>query len=133
MTRIQLSVTVSGTEAGELAGPYCRYNAEAKATKFEPRDDGQVLVTLWGGRQFLTGQVPAFRLEYEGGMDSYMRSIDVFGLVPDRPWLFEAWHPERSEIHTYAFAKVIGLTDQATGETVDGARLCALMGGRMQR
>lgn len=112
-------------------GRYSRYNARAKCTTYTPYGDAQVLVTLWGGRSFLTGAEPNIEMEYAGFMGSYKRDIDILKACPDRPWLFEAWYPTTQEIHTYAFHKVISITDRTTGVTIDGKELCRRLGGTM--
>lgn len=112
-----------------IAGSYSQYNARAKATLFKPADDGMIEATLWGGRRLLIGATPAFSLEYQGAIDSYIRDIDLLDVCTDRPWLFEAWYHFDKTLHTYAFHKVVSLTEIATGQSVTGDELRKLMNG----
>ncbi|WP_091999977.1 hypothetical protein [Polaromonas sp. OV174] len=114
-----------------IAGTYSQYNARAKATVFNPAPDGMVEVTLWGGRRLHVGSDPAFSMEYQGGMGSYTRDIDILDTCSDRPWLFEAWCHSFGELHTYSFHKVATLTELATGQSITGEKLQQLLGGAL--
>lgn len=112
-----------------VAGTYSQYNARAKATLFKPSPGETTTLTLWGGRRLLVNNAPAFEIEYVGAVGTYKRSIDVLDICQERPWLFEAWCHSISELHTYAFHKVVKITEVGTGKSITGEEMRELFGG----
>lgn len=89
--------------------------------------DGSRLHTMADGRK-LQEDGPAFRMTYTSSIPgaTYTRDIAIFDIGPE-PHLFDAWCYVYNALRTYAFSKVITLTEIATGETVTGEQLRKLM------
>lgn len=91
--------------------------------------DGSRFHVMADGRK-LQEDGPDFRLVYQSVFQgsTYTRDIAIFGLGAE-PHLFNAWCYTYNAERSYAFSKVVSLTEIATGETVTGAQLRKIMGG----
>lgn len=75
---------------------------------------------------------PYFRMVYKSSIAipeaTYTRDIAIIGGGAE-PHLFDAWCYVYNALRSYAYSKVVSLTEIATGETVTGEQLRKLMHG----
>lgn len=96
-------------------------------------EDGTKRHTMADGRVFEEAG-PSYLLTYQSFMpdSTYTREISIFGLSPDNKHLFEGWCYVYNALRTYAFDKVVSLTEISTGTELSGEELRNLMKGEIR-
>ena len=106
--------------------------ANPKPVKIETCPDGRIARTMADG-QVLTGPARATYLltymSYEPGT-TFNVEVSIVGLCP-KPGYMRTWNHGIDEVRSYAFHKIVRLTDLRSGLVSTGAQACADLGGEM--
>lgn len=105
---------------------------DGKPLKSEAQPDGRIAHEMPDGRTIRVPPDPLYRLEYEGRLtgDSFFVDVSFIGLCKE-PGYVETWNHKLGQVRSYAFHKILGLTNIETGEVHPAKQLCKQLGGEM--
>lgn len=105
---------------------------DGRPMKSEALADGRTAHSMADGRTLSVPAEALYRFEYEGRTDgdSYFIDVSIIGLSGE-PGYVETWNHGMSKVRSYAFHKILGITNLKSGEVHTGEQLCKQLGGEM--
>lgn len=103
-----------------------------KPLKSELRPDGRTAHTMEDGRTITVPDKPLYRLEYEARLagDSFNVDVTLIGLSSEDGYV-ETWNHKMGQLRSYAFHKILNITNLEDGRTHTARQLCMQLGGEI--
>lgn len=120
MVTIKISTSIGGSSKWP----------DGKPLKSELQPDGRTAHQMPDGRTIIVPATPLYRVEYQSRLagDTFFVEVTLIGLSKE-PGYVETWNHKISQVRSYAFHKILGLTNLETGEKHEALQLCRQLGG----